>query len=187
MASDNFNRSENPLASGWSTPAGWNAMKADGTTARTVNTGGSDSAAVIGSAGATKSEIVIGAIGGRDGGPALMDSSGNGYVVTNFDATHIYVFRVDAGPFYNAEISAGQALTYANGDTITLERVANHFTVKQNGSLICTTTDDTTYTSLKGAVFGYADDFTMTSWTDGVIGGASIFNPYYYSQHIGGR
>lgn len=172
MASSDFNFTENPLSesSVWSTPSnGWGNIKTDGSAALAASAN-TDSCEVRGSTGATVSEIVVKDATDADAGPALMDDSGNGYIVSFYDGD-AHCLRADAGPNYGANYT-GSAVTLGVGDTVKLTRGASTLTVHVNTVLKLTTSADTTYAAnLKSGVFGYSPNTSHDSWNDGGGGG----------------
>ncbi len=184
MASSDFNFTENPLSesSAWSTPTnGWGNIKTDGAAALAASAN-TDSCEVRGSTGATISEIVVKVSTDADAGPALMDDSGNGYVVSFYDGS-AHCLRADAGPNYGANYT-GDAVTLAIGDVVRLTRGASTLTVHVNTVLKLTTSTDTTYAAnLKSGVFGYSPNTSHDSWTDGAGGGGSSIVPIVMAQY----
>lgn len=168
MASDTFTATNNPLAAPWTNAFG-NNLKSTGGEAVVV-TASSDSCMRY-SGAAMRSECTIGTVGDRDGGPALISSSGNGYISTNYDAGLIHIFLVNSGAI-GSELGTGSAVAYAANDVITMRRSGGNVIVDVNGSPNVTVADSTYTTSLEGAVFLFGT-VGITAWSDGAAGGAA--------------
>lgn len=184
MSSVTFNFTENPLAHGFGTPGGsWGNLKADGSSARNASASDTDAVETVSGSSATESEAVIAATGGADGGPCLIDSSGNGYVCTRYDGTNLRVFRVDAPLSYNDISSSLGAANYGAGKTIKLRISGNFIIASEDGVDITTSSSDTTYRSgLKPGIFCFSADLTWASWTDNVAG--SVTPVRYFQNNV---
>lgn len=186
MASDSFTRAdENPLASPWVGFGGsWNPLKLVSNAVAAANTGGSDCGMRYTGSNGNFSRCVVSAVGGRDGGPAInLDGSGNGYVVTNYDAANWYLFRIDNTSFTQIGTIGG---TMALNDVLELERVSGNVIFRQN-SVDKITAASSTYTGGLSGLFAYDDTIRLDDWTDGAAGAATsstLFRRIRRQQHL---
>lgn len=173
MASDNLDRTENPIQSPWNTPGSWNPFKLNGSGA-TAATGSTDSISYYTGSALGVSEIVLGTVLGADCGPALhVDSSGNGYVATAFDG-NLHIFRCDGAPNYNGDLtSATLPLVQVIGMVIRMRRSGSALIVSVNGVDVMTSTNDTTYTGGQDGIFNYDGTTVIDSWTNGAAAAAT--------------
>lgn len=120
-----------------------------------------------------------------DTGPALIDSSGNGYWGA-FDADVARIWRIDAGAEYTGggggggSLASVSGLTIATTDLFTLEDTTGtgSLILKQNGTPILSTTDSTYTTGLypkMGFIWSNSGAFGFIYYeATGVASGGSI-------------
>lgn len=174
MASDNFNRAnQNPIGAPW---GAWGSFDTCRIVSNAVqNSSGTDAASglIYTTSTALLSQWRY-VSGTTDGGPAVCCQAGasSGYFLTNYDATVIYMFRVDAGGYTQIATVAG---VYAAGDILAIRRVGATVIGSRNGSDILSVSDSTYLTGNPGAFF-FASNLVLDDWTDGV---ANVSNDNY--------
>jgi hypothetical protein len=174
MASDSFTRAnESPLASPW---GAWGSYA----TCRLVSNAVMNSPASDGDAGcahttsaAHDSEWVY-VSGTADGGPAIhCDTGPDGYLMTNYDATNCYMFRIDNGSFTELGFVAG---SYVATQAQRLRRSGANVIYSRNGTDVLTRSDSTYTTTGKDGAFLYAGNLVLDSF-DNHLGGTAYAPP----------
>jgi hypothetical protein len=166
MATDNFAAANNPLAAPWTTPANFGAMLSSGGVASAV-----DDATLAGAIYSTSSETFaevvrpVSAGDGWKGGPALLDSSGNGYAARmNAPGFAAQIILWTAGAFADIE-SAGN--TGADSDVIAIYIDGDDVVMDLNGVEAVRWTDTTYRTGLKPGIWAEDSSAVLDDWTDG--------------------
>lgn len=172
-ATDNFNRTEDPLASGWTVTPGAYTCKANGTTAAAsvaleVPAGAYWLAdAFAANQYAQCKRLGLLAFGGVAGPAVRMATSGaaaNGYVLSVGSATILRVSRIDAGVV--TQLGDDIAVTTMTTSTVArLEVAGTTLTVKRDGVVVATRTDST-YASGAAGVF-FAANRALDDWEGG--------------------
>jgi hypothetical protein len=189
MASDNFNRTENPLSTGWATASGFNAVQANGSVA--VGTSGDCVSVRTGAHPADQfSEVTIGALN-NDGGPVVRGSTSvvQGYFCDAQLTTpnEIQIFKITAGPTFTPITVIQTGVNIVNGDVIRVEVSGGATTVlvvKKNGVAETNVTGgsltDTTspYTSGVPGIFASGTSLTFDAWqgTDPATSGGILLH-----------
>lgn len=168
MAFSDFNGSEDPLSEGgvWSTPGGGFSSLAKVSGQAGNYTGGpADCAAIYLPGTAEESEIEIGTPGGMDFGPALLDASGNGYVVNCNSTVVCQVYTITAPLGFSPDPTANGA-PYTAGMRMKIARVGANIVCYQNGTPIMTISGAAFPGPLKSAVLHYDTTGKTTYWTN---------------------
>lgn len=171
MASDDFNRAnEGPLASPWGAfyPGVWAELDLVSNAVKNGEGGVGNVASIRTDSTELVSQCVVTTVGGRDGGPSICgDGAGNGYILTNYDATNLFIYRIDSGSFTAFAQGAG---VYAANDVLKLRRSGGNVIASIN-SVDLLTYADSTYMTGKPGMFCFDTAIVLDDWTDGVAGG----------------
>ena len=172
MASDNFNRAnENPLASPWSTfiSASWPGLDLVSNAVKNGEGSAQDTASIRLDSTELVSQCVVTTVGGRDGGPVICcDGSGNGYFLTNHDATNLFIYRIASGGYTQIASVAG---VYQNNDVVKLRRSGNDIIASINGGDVLAAINDTTFMTGSPGMLCFSDTIVLDDWTDGADAG----------------
>ena len=192
MASDDFNRTEDPLSTGWATGmGGLSNIKANGTDAQGTSAAADHVAVRTGTYPDDQfSEVVIGTQG-DDGGPLVRGSTtaAQGYFVDTSGNLTVLIIRLDAGPSFTviATVSFGAANTA--GAVYRLTIAGSVLTPTRNGAtgtLVSGSLTDATYASGSPGIHLFDTALTYDSWngTD-PAGGATTILPQMMAHHGG--
>ena len=162
MASDAFTADASPLASPWVAAFG-NNLRATGGVCATITAGANacmrHSTSVVASC-----QVTITTVGDGDGGPTILDSSNNGYTLSNFDASTFHLAPLNAGVF-GADIGT-VAGNYVIGDLMRIRRNGTSVVVSKNGTDVLSVVN-TTYTTGLGAAIFLFNSLQVDDMTDG--------------------
>ena len=168
MASFDFSTANNPLPAPWGAGAGspaWANLRATG--GECANAAGSDTDSMMRySASSATRSIIEYRSGTFDGGPAFMDSAGNGYLATCFSGTTVELYRVVTGANYN-KLGTDALVTFAAGDIAELAIVGNDIVFYKNTVEIFRQTDTTFRSGLSPSIFEFAGNLRVDNWSDG--------------------
>lgn len=161
-----------PLPSPWASATGWGTLRR--LSNQCANSAGSDTDAAMrrtdSSATLSKVEFRSGTF---DGGPAHLDSSGNGYITTSYSGVHVEFYRVAGGPNYT-KVGNNHSVTFAAGDTGRLDIDGDDLVFYKNDVEVGRETDTTYRTGLTPSIFEYAANLRVDNHTDGQAGGQTI-------------
>lgn len=115
------------------------------------------------------SSVTVGAAGDSNGGPAMFDSSANGYAIT-CDGGNMTLYRVDAGAF---TILTAPAQSVTANDVVKIDvSSATNVVVTFNGATVVNFADSTYRAGLQPAIYIFGT-ITFTDWTDGISAGGA--------------
>lgn len=179
-ASDNFNRTQNPLASGWTTATGAQNFRANGSAALSV--GGGDS--VVGWTADTFgndhfSEVTIGAAA-DDGGPAvrLTLASNTFYLLDLTTGSANVELFIMPGAINIATVQFAAAMQA--GDVYRLSITGSTMSILRNGaapSVLGGSLTDVTYATGVPGMHASGTSLTYDSWQGGDVGGGASDTP----------
>lgn len=109
-----------------------------------------------------------------DGGPAFWDSSGNGYIATNYAGDHVELYRTDGGANYTRIDAGGGTVAFAAGEIAELQIDGNDIVFFKGATEVLRATDTTHRTGLTPAVFSFAGNLRTDNHTDGAAGGQDV-------------
>ncbi len=157
-----------PLPSPWSLPTGWHNLRR--VSNQCANAAGSNDDAAMRRTDSTAQRSIFEYRSGTfDGGPALLDANGNGYICTFYTGTTVELYTVTGGPSYG-RIGPDGAVTAAAGDIFELMIDGNDVVVLKNSVEVLRVTDTTYRTGLTPAAFVYEGSLRIDNHTDGATG-----------------
>src|SRR6266853_7033753 len=154
MPSDNFNRVENPLASGWTTTTGHSALQADGANCDgTVNSGDHSSYwSAQTPSGDHWTEITWRGVA-QDSGPCVRNQK-TAATMYNYDAVSDVIAKIVAGAF--TTLQSGPLATWANNDVGSSVIQGSTIKLKKNGVQVNTNLTDTAIAGGTWAIFVFS-------------------------------
>lgn len=169
----NFNGADaDPVPSPFAAVTGWTTLRR--LSNQCANSAGSDTDCAMRRTDSTATRSIFEYRSGTfDGGPAFLDSSGNGYVTTLYSGNTVEFYRVTGGPNYS-QVGGDAAVTATAGDVFELALDGNDLVFYKNSSEIARRTDSTFRTGLTPAIFEFAGNLRIDNHTDGASGGQSI-------------
>lgn len=167
MASFDFNGADvDPLPAPWASIATFGALRR--VSNQCANSAGSDSeSAMRYSASSVLRSIVEYRTGTTDGGPALFDASGNGYLVTAYTGANAFMYRIDGGSPNYSQMGSDIPDTWTVGDLLEIVVDGGDLVYKKNGVELMRR-PDATYRALNPAIFEFAGNLRFDNHSDGV-------------------